>query len=126
MRDIKAGQSELDVLSLIAETSGLTLRQVSDHFAQERGWSRTTVQKTLDRLIEKGLVERESVEGVYLYRSTHSSAELKSKLVDQFVRRNLGGSLKPFVAYLHGGAEVSEEDLKELKALVEELDRRNS
>lgn len=124
MDEIKVGQSELDVLGYIAETGRITLRQVADFFGRERGWSRTTIQKTLDRLIEKSLLKREQIEGVFQYESVFPAEELQSKLVDQFVRRNLGGSLKPFVAYLHGDVQLSDSDIDELKTLVEQLDQR--
>jgi len=124
MNDIKVGQSELDVLGYIAGTGQISLRQAADYFGQERGWSRTTVQKTLDRLIEKGLVKRNQVEGIFQYESVYAPDELQSRLVDQFVRKNLGGNLKPFVAYLHGDVQLSDEDIDELKSLVEQLDQR--
>lgn len=126
MNDIKVGQSELDVLSYIAQKGEVSLRTAAEFFAADRGWSRTTVQKTLDRLIEKGLVEREAIDGLFQYRSVHPADELQSKLVDQFVRKNLGGSLRPFVAYLHGDVNLSENDIDELKSLVEELENRRS
>lgn len=124
MKEIKVGQSELDVLAHIAERGGVTLRQVAEHFADERGWSRTTIQKTLDRLIDKELLQRNQVEGVFRYESVHTSEDLQSRLVDQFVRRNLGGSLKPFVAYLHGDVQISDDDISELRSLVDELEQR--
>lgn len=126
MNDIKVGQSELDVLSFIAQNEAVTLRTAAEFFAADRGWSRTTVQKTMDRLIEKGLVAREAVDGIFQYRSVYPADELQSKLVDQFVRKNLGGSLRPFVAYLHGDVQLSETDIDELKSLVEELESRRS
>ena len=124
MKDIKVGQSELDVLGYIAEQPQVSLRQAAEYFSRERGWSRTTVQKTLDRLIEKGLLKRELVDGIFHYESVYPAAELQSRLVDQFVRKNLGGSLKPFVAYLHGDVHLSEDDIDGLRSLVEELDNR--
>lgn len=124
MNDIKVGQSELDVLGYVAERGLASLREAADHFLRERGWSRTTVQKTLDRLLEKELLTRSQVDGVYKYESVYPEAELQSKLVDQFVRKNLGGSLKPFVAYLHGDVQLTNDDIDELKSLVEELENR--
>lgn len=126
MNDIKVGQSELDVLGYIAEAGRVTLRQAADFFFTERGWSRTTIQKTLDRLLEKALLRREPVDGVFQYESVYPPAELQKRLVDQFVRRNLGGSLSPFVSYLHGNVELTESDIDELKALVKDLENRRS
>ena len=45
-------------------------------------------------------------------------------LVRDFVRNTLGGTLSPFVAYLAEDAEVSTDELDDLKRLVEELDSR--
>jgi predicted transcriptional regulator len=44
--------------------------------------------------------------------------------IAQFVDRTLQGSVSPFVAYLSQRAQVSDDELAELEALVEQLQSR--
>lgn len=121
---LKIGDSELDLLRYIAEHGDCTVREASDHFGETRGWGRTTVLKTVDRLMGKGLLTRSESEGVFRYRSTMTVAELERALVEQFFSRSLGGSLHPLVAYFDGQASVSDAELDELKELVRKLEAR--
>lgn len=121
---LSLGASEAEVLTYIASHPGVTVGQVAQYFASAKGWVRTTLQTTMDRLLAKGLLRRQSGEGIARYESTMSSQNIREGLVSTFVEGTLGGSLSPFVAYLSGGANITEQDHAELKRLVEELDRR--
>lgn len=121
---IKIGAAEFEILDFVAGHEETTVREVADHFAALRGWARTTVLKTMDRLRAKGLLSREEKDGVFRYRSSQPKQELQSLLIARFVRDTLGGSMSPFVAYLHGQAEISDSELESLKQLVAELEAR--
>lgn len=120
----KIGAAEFEILTYVATCGDVTVREVAEHFAKTKGLVRTTVLKTMDRLREKGFLTREEKDGIFRYSSTQSRAELESMLIDRFVQDTLGGSLSPFVAYLSGQSEVSDEELRGLKDLVAELEAR--
>ena len=82
------------------------------------------MQKTLDRLREKGLLDREEVEDVYRYRTTMSEEEIQKALVHQFVAASMEGSLKSFVSYLGTYPDLSPEDVEALRALVVRLEEK--
>jgi len=125
MSKLKLGDSERELLVFFARREDATVREASDHFLRERGWARTTVLKTVDRLTTKGLLKRAEVDGIFRYRSTISESDLQERLVAQLVEGALGGSLTPFVAYLDGQSHVSSKDLDALKELVRKLEDRN-
>jgi predicted transcriptional regulator len=118
------GQAELEVLKYIAEHGSVTVRQVADHFAAAKGYVRPTVLKMMERLREKGYLEREVVEGVFSYRSVAESAELGQSLIDDFVQKTLDGSVSPMVAYLLKSGSMSQDDIRQLKELIEELEEK--
>jgi len=49
---------------------------------------------------------------------------MQLSLVRDFVNLSLGGSLRPFMVYLTEQAEVSEQEIDELKELVNGLENR--
>jgi len=126
MRKLKLGNSELELLRFVARNPGTQVREVVDYLHAQRGWVRTTSLKTLDRLREKGLIEREEVEGTYRYRSTLTEQEIEETLVHQFLRDSMQGSVKSLVSYLHSYPNLSAADLDELKKLVEDLENKDS
>ena len=115
------GQAELEILHYIADHQPVTVREVADHIANTKGHARTTVLTVMDRLRQKGYLTRKKVGGVYQYSPRVPKSELLQSLVREFVEKSLGGSLQPFVAYLAQEANVTDEQLAELKRLVREL-----
>ena len=84
---------------------------------------RTTVLNVMERLRQKGYLKRRKSEGVFQYFPSVPKAELLGDLVKDFVETSLGGSVSPFVAYLSRETVVGEDELKELKKLVRDLER---
>lgn len=119
----KLGEAELEVLRFVSDRDGTTVREAADHFATTRGLARTTVLTTMERLRKKGFLTREAHEGGFRYQSAQSKSAVLRGLVGEFVERTLGGSLQPFVAYLAEKKGITAQEIEELKALVEELER---
>jgi predicted transcriptional regulator len=118
------GGRELQVLAYVAEHAPVSVGEVAEHFAETQGLARTTLLTVLERLREKGYLTRKKVEGVYRYSPRVTREALLRSLVRDFAQRVLRGSAQPFVAYLVEDATLSDQDIAELKRLVEELEEK--
>ncbi|HSL85285.1 MAG TPA: BlaI/MecI/CopY family transcriptional regulator [Thermoanaerobaculia bacterium] len=116
------GDQELALLQWLAERGGATVGEAAEGFGGPRGLARSTVLTMMERLREKGRLTRGKVGGVYRYSSPASPAEVLRGVVESFVQQTLGGSVSPFVAYLAGSGEVTEDERRELEALVARLE----
>ena len=116
------GRAELEVLNYVNDHHPATVREVADHLSRERGIVRTTVLNVMNRLCDKGYLSRRRVEGVFRYSPRVAKGDLMRSLVRDFVERALGGSVSPFVAYLAEDADVGEEEMRQLKRVVQELE----
>ena len=119
------GRAEMEILRYITDHYPVTVRQVADHVSQTKGQVRTTVLNVMERLRQKGYLARKKTDGIFHYSPRLPREELLRSLVGDFVARTLGGSLSPFVAYLTHEAKLSEEELAELRALVQTLDTQS-
>jgi predicted transcriptional regulator len=113
---------ELEVLRYLAGAGSKTAREAADEFGEANGYARTTVLTLLERLRQKGYLSRSKVEGVFRYQSRVSSDELMRGVVGQFVQRSLGGSVSPLVAFLSQNRRLSDEELAELRCLVDSME----
>lgn len=113
---------EFALLQFLAANEPLSVRDIYEGFGKPRGFIRGTVVKTMDRLLKKGLVERELVDGTFLYRSRQNADALDRQLVDSFIRERLGGRLKPIAAYLLESKAIDPKELRELRAMLEQID----
>ena len=121
MRGKTIGDQELALLQYIAEQGDASVGEVAAAFGESRGLARSTVLTMMERLRTKGYLQREPHDGVYRYRSTAGQQEVVNSAVGSFVEKTLQGSISPFVAWMSQKAEVSDNELAELEALVSRL-----
>lgn len=118
------GDQELALLHHLAAHDGASVGEVAAAFGESHGLARSTVLTMMERLRAKGYLGRRRIGGVYRYSAATGPGEAMRSAVGQFVERTLSGSVSPFVAWLAERGEVSEEELAELKALVQQLQSR--
>ena len=121
MRRKSIGDQELALLQYIGEQGEATVGEVAAGFGEARGLARSTVLTMMERLRTKGYLQREQDEGVYRYSSTAEQQDVVNGAVGSFVEKTLQGSISPFVAWMSEKAEVSDNELAELEALVSKL-----
>jgi predicted transcriptional regulator len=124
MRKPTLGNLELEILQYVTDQGPATVGQVTEGFAVPRGLSRSTINTSIERLFKKGYLTRSSeAEGdVFRYRAALPSEEVLSGLVENFVENTLAGSLSPFVAYFSRRKPLSQEEVAQLRALVDSLE----
>ena len=116
------GRSESDVLRFIAERGGATVTEVGDYLTATKGQTRNTALNMMERLRQKGFVDRQKVDGVFRYSPAAEKGTLFQGFVEDFVNGVLGGSVSPLVAYLGSRTEVDDRQLEELRQLVRNLE----
>lgn len=125
MRKPTIGDQELALLQHIEEGGAASVGEVAASFGEARGLARSTVLTMMERLRGKGYLKRKQVRGMFRYSIATGPGEAMRSAVGSFVEKTLSGSVSPFVAWLSERAEVSDDELAELEALVAQLqDRR--
>jgi predicted transcriptional regulator len=117
------GDQELALLRFVADAGRATVAQAVEGFGQPRGLARSTVLTMMERLRKKGHLGRRRVEGVYHYAPRTAPGAALQHAVSTFVDRTLGGSITPFVAYVAEREGLSDNEIEELEALLEKLQR---
>ncbi len=116
------GKFEFDLLQFLSSQGSLSVRDIFDQFGKPQGYTRGTIVKSMDRLLKKGLVERELVEGTFIYSAKQASEDMERQLVESFVKDRLGGSLKPIASFLADAKGIDPAELKELRELLDKLE----
>jgi len=117
----KLGDAQLEILRFIQDHAPASVRMVADYLAAKRGLTRTTALNSMERLREKGYLERDQINGVYHYSPSQPKPTMLRDLVRDFVTKSLGGSLEPFVAYLAEEARLTDEERKNLEERIKLL-----
>lgn len=110
--------SELDVMRALWKGDRLSAREVHDRVSPARGWAYSTTRTVLERMVEKGLVNKASFHGIYLYRPRLSRAAGLARAVRDFADRVAEIGAAPVVSLLAGGESWSDEEVAELERLL--------
>ena len=125
-RKATIGQAELRVLKYVTDHHPISVGDAARHFSRTTGEARTTVLTVMERLRRKGYLTRKKVDNVWCYWPKLAAAELMKQLVGEFVQGTLHDSLSPFMAYLVQDAQLSDEEIAELKRVVRLLEARSA
>ena len=123
MKDLpELSKPEYDVMRVLWKRGELSVREVHDMLEPDTSWAYTTTKTVMDRMIKKGLIERESMHGVFVYRSLVSRPRGLARLIHYFAGRVLETDYDTVVSMFAGSNAISRTELKELKAHLKSLD----
>ena len=115
---------ELQCLRKLWNRREATVREIHQDLADPPSYS--TVRKIVDRLEEKGAIERVRKDGrAWVYRTAVSPSAMLKKEIRRFLDVAFDGAAAPLVAQLARMDELTIADLRELeRALAGKRDRR--
>jgi BlaI family transcriptional regulator, penicillinase repressor len=114
-------EAELEILQVIWEIEPATVRSIHERIAaagKEVGY--TTVLKQIQRLTEKGALEKEIVEGSHVYRALVKETDVKQELAGKVMRTAFGGSAMQMMMHALGNEKADPEELLQLKTWLDQ------
>jgi BlaI family transcriptional regulator, penicillinase repressor len=118
-RDIT--ESELAVLRILWDRGLATIRQVTEVLYPEGEAAQyATVQKLLDRMEAKAFVRRDRSLFVHRFDAVLDRDELIGRRLRSLAETLCDGSLTPLLTHLAKAGDLTEEDRRALRAIVEE------
>ena len=118
------GHLELSLLQYISDDAPITVGEAAERYGQPHGLARTTILTVMERLRKKGYLTRTKGDGAFRYAPCVQKGDLLRSMVGDFTQRVLGGSLQPFMVYLAEDAQVTDDELDALRALVQQLETK--
>jgi predicted transcriptional regulator len=116
--------AELAILRVLWEEGPATVRQVHEAMAGDRDTGYTTTLKLMQIMAEKGLVTRDESSRTHVYAARVSRDRTQRQLVNDLIDRAFGGSAAALVLQALSAQPTSEEELGEIRRLIDDY-RRN-
>ncbi len=116
----RISDAEWQVMHVVWRKPPITAAEVVKALAATTTWKPKTVMTLLNRLVKKGVLGFEKQGRAYHYYPLLEQAKCVKAENRSFLQRVYGGALKPMLADFLGEAELSEEDIEELKRLLDE------
>ncbi|MEI9905276.1 MAG: BlaI/MecI/CopY family transcriptional regulator [Asticcacaulis sp.] len=121
---IKPSDYELKLLRHLWRHPRLSARELHDASVAETQWSYSATRKTLDRMLEKGLVAIEPVHGMNTYAARQSKLQTLAALSSAFARDVLDLDAPLPAAAFTNSRLVSPDEIAELEQLLASLSRK--
>ena len=116
MGDLKLGAVESRFADIIWEHEPLTSTELVKLAAQALNWNKSTTYTVLKRLCDRGIFQNQSGTVTALL----SNGELAALQSEQFVAEAFSGSLPAFLTAFTSRNKLSEEEVAQLQALIDQ------
>ena len=93
---------ELDCLNALWPCGEASVRQIQEALRPTRPRAYTTIMTILDRLAQKGIVERRKSGRAWIYRANISAEQARTHALSQVVDGFFGGSARALATHLSG------------------------
>lgn len=118
----KPTESELEILQILWQNEDSTVKFVNDRLSEKKEVGYTTTLKIMQIMLEKGLVERDPQGRCHIYRAAVDETETKQAMIDKLLETAFGGSAMNLVLQALGNCETTQNDLDQIKKVIEEIE----
>jgi BlaI family penicillinase repressor len=121
MKQPPLANAELAVMKLLWQDDRLTARQIRERlYPDSTKAQHGTVQRLLQRLEDKGYVERNRSLTVHLFSAKISRPTYAHSQLESLAAKLTGGSLASLITYLAEGKKLSPKELSRLRAILDQ------
>jgi len=118
----RIGEGEWYVMKALWENAPLSAAQIVERVARETDWSQSTIHTMIRRLHKKGAIAGEKQE-VMIYSPLIPKQEAEKQETTSFLKRVYEGSAQMLVKGFLNNSQLTQEEILELKRLLEEKER---
>jgi BlaI family penicillinase repressor len=118
----KPTESELEILSILWKKGPSTVRVVNDEMSRNKTIGYTTTLKLMQIMTEKGMVERVMDGRTHIYHAIARQEDAQVRMLDRLLETAFGGSASKLVLQALGNHKTSDEELQEIKDLIQKLE----
>ncbi len=116
-------EAEWQVMQALWERSPMTAHGVVEALEGTVSWSPRTIKTLLNRLVKKRALGFEQEGRQYQYYPLVTADECARAERQSFLRRVYGGSLTPMLAHFIEDVDLTDEDVRELRTMLDKKRR---
>ncbi len=116
--------AEWQVMKVVWELKEGAARDIYSVACARHDWAVDTVKTMLRRLTDKGFLHTRQIGNSFLYKPSVSAASALKRAADELLDRTIDGTVGPLVLHIVRNSDLSEADLQELRAMLEEKELR--
>jgi predicted transcriptional regulator len=119
-------EAELELLQVLWQRGPSTVREIHEALSGEKETGYTTTLKILQKMTDKGLVQRDESRRSHVYRAAWQAEHTQRQLVRSLLRRAFGGSAAKLVVQALSEEKASPDELAEIRTLLDRLEEEQT
>ncbi len=123
MNDLKPTEAELEILQILYEHQPCSVRHVYECLGAQREVGYTTILKQMQRMVDKGLVQRTGEGKAHLYSPVHDQETIQATLLDRMVDNVFGASVSKLVMHALGRGKASPQEIEEVRQFLGQMEQ---
>ncbi len=120
----KPTEAELELLRVLWQRGPSTVAAIHEEQGS-KGTGYTTTLKVLQRMTEKGLVQRDESQRSHVYRAAETAEKTQRQLVRDLLHRAFGGSPGQLVVQALSENAASADDLATIRRLLDAMEQKS-
>jgi BlaI family penicillinase repressor len=120
----KPTASELEILHVLWERGPSTVREVHQTLNEKRPIGYTSVLKLMQIMTAKGSVRRDEQQRAHVYEAVQPAEKTKRQLALDVLQRVFDGSASELMMHALAGRKASQEEIDEMRRLLNEHERK--
>ncbi|MEX0608382.1 MAG: BlaI/MecI/CopY family transcriptional regulator [Balneolaceae bacterium] len=116
------GESEMEILHHVWELGEATVAQVQALILEERKVAYTTVMTIMKNLNDKGYLKYRKDGATYVYSAAKDPEHVRFSLISKMIDKVFKGSTSALVQTLVKKENLTEDDLREIKKLIDNME----
>ena len=112
--------AEWEIMNVLWDDAPRTATDVADALKDRVTWNTNTVKTLLGRLVKKGVVRFKPEGNRYLYSPALPRERYVRQESASFLDRVFGGDASPMLAHFVRNADLSDEQIEELRRILDE------
>jgi len=120
----KPTASELEILHVLWERGPSTVREVYQALNEKRPIGYTSVLKLMQIMTAKGTVRRDEQQRAHVYEAVQPAEKTKRQLALDVLQRVFDGSASELMMHALAGRKASQEEIDEMRRLLNEYERK--
>jgi len=112
--------AELEILTVLWSIGPATVREVYDVITRRRQAQYSTILKFMQIMAEKGLVRRDEKQRAHVYEAARPREWTQRQLAGDLLERAFSGSAKALLVGALSARKATEEELAEMRKLLDE------
>lgn len=120
---MKVADTELIILKILWNEAPLTIGQIITRAQQTTEWHDNTIKTIVTRLFKKQLVGRDKDGKQFFYSPIIEQSAVVEQASAGLLSRFFDGKLSPLIAHFADHKKISDKDIKEIEAILEQMKR---